>query len=215
MQANKIFTSKGILLNFTLLVTGLFFFFYGLIEAKEFLAPLVLAAILALLTFPLANKLEAIGLKQVLATIINVLILLLLAMLFFLVISWQMKNIMDDWDDIKKTIIPKIEEAENYILTHTPIEEGELEDYKSNMNVGDDDEDSEEEEEAEADDENGGSSIGSQAGSVIGGVAGFLTDFLITYVYIFFFIHFRKKFKYFILKLFKSENREEVNVIIS
>ncbi|WP_194778457.1 AI-2E family transporter [Pararhodonellum marinum] len=211
MQPNKIFTPNGILINFTLLVAGLFFFIYGLVLAKEFLAPLVLAFILAMLTFPLANKLESKGMKRIWTSIINILILLILAGLFFLVISWQMKTIVDDWDDIKDTILPKIEKAEAYILQHTPMDEGELEEYKSDMGVGDDEEESEEEEEENGD--NG--EKGEQALSVIGGAAGFLTDFLITFVYIFFFIHYRNRFKQFILKLFEKEKQDEVRNIIS
>ncbi len=208
MQVNKIFPSSGILLNFTLVVTGLFFFIFGLIEAKEFLAPLVLAFILALITFPLANKLESKGLKPILATSFNVFVLLMLAILFLAVVSWQMKNIMDDWDDMKKTILPKIEKVEAFILTHTPMERGKLEEYKSEMNVTEGSADS-----PESEDEK--SKKGGQAVSVIGGTVDFLTDFLIIFVYIFFFIQYRQKFKNFILKLFKLDNKEEAKEIIS
>jgi predicted PurR-regulated permease PerM len=56
---------------------------------------------------------------------------------------------------------------------------------------------------------------GEQAVSVIGGAVGFLTDFLLTFVYIFFFIQYRQKFKNFILKLFKLDDKEEAKEIIS
>lgn len=211
MQVKKFFPSSGALLNFTLIVTGLFFFFYGLIEAQEFLAPLVLAFIVALITFPLANKLESKGVKPILSTTLNVLLLLTLSMFFLFVISWQMKNIMDDWDDIKKTVIPKIENVENFILTHTPMEKGKLEDYKSEMNVPND----KSETSAEVDDRDEIEKKGQQAVSAIGGAVDFITDFLIIFVYIFFFIQYRKKFKNFIIKLFKLENKEEAKEIIS
>lgn len=217
MQARKIFSPNGILINFTLLVTGLFFLVYGLVEAKDFLAPLVLAFILAVLTFPLANKLESKGLNRILATIINVLILLILALLFFFVISWQMKNIVDDWEDIKETILPKIEQAESYILQLTPMEKGDLEEYKSKMGMADEENESgdKDEKKEENEDNKDSGENGEQAVAVIGGAAGFLTDFLITFVYIFFFIHFRNRFKKFILMLFDSQKQEEVKDIIS
>lgn len=213
MQSNKIFTPNGILINFTLLVSGLFFLIYGLVEAKEFLAPLVLAFILATLTFPLANKLESKGMKRIWTSIINILILLIMAALFFLVISWQMKTIVDDWEDIKETLLPKIEKAEAYLLQYTPMEKGGLDKYKSNVGVGDEDVESEEGEEDENNEESG--EKGEQAVAVLGSAAGFLTDFLITFVYIFFFIHFRNRFKQFILKLFDSHQQAEVRKIIS
>jgi predicted PurR-regulated permease PerM len=206
MEAKKIFYSNSILINFTLFVTGLFFFFYGLILSKEFLAPLVFAMVISLLTIPLANKLEAKGLKPVLATILNVLILLLVSFFFALVISWQIKNIVDGWQDIKETITPKIEQAEAYILNHTPMEKEDLEKSKSQIGMGDEKTSGEEE-------ENDGPE--EQAFAALGGMAGFLTDFLITFVYIFFFIHFRKRFKHFILKLFDPKRKEEVKSIIS
>ncbi|WP_373496025.1 AI-2E family transporter [Aquiflexum sp.] len=214
MQPHKIFSHTGILINFTLLVTGLFFLFYGLVAAKEFLAPLVLAFILAILTFPLANKLESKGMKRIWTSIINILILLILAGLFFLVISWQMKTIVDDWEDIKETILPKIEKVEAFILQHTPMEEGELDEYKSDMGVGEEEDEAEEEGEEEEGNEDNGEK-GEQAMAVIGEAAGFLTDLLITFVYIFFFIHFRNRFKQFILKLFDKEKQAEVREIIS
>lgn len=211
MQVKKIITSNSILLNFTLLVIGLFFFIYGIIEAKEFLAPLVLAMVLALVTFPLANKLESLGLKPILATIFNVFLLLLFSVLFALVISWQMKIIVDDWDEIKESMAPKIEKVESYLLKHTPLEKEDLEESKSNMGMG---EEGEEEEKSENDgEENKG--VAKQAVGVLGGAAGFLTDFLITFVYIFFFIQYRKMFKKFILKLFAPEKQQEVKTIIS
>jgi predicted PurR-regulated permease PerM len=214
MQAKKIFTSNGILLNFTLLVTGIFFLFYGLIEAKEFLAPLVLAMVLALLTFPLANKLESLGVNSVIATLLNVLLLLLLSILFALVISWQMKNIVDDWEEIKESLLPQIEKVEAYLLQHTPLEQKDLDESKSNMGMGREDDENESDEEPDSDEEEN-SSNAEHVVTILGSVTGFLIDFLITFVYIFFFIHFRRKFKEFLLRLFDPSNREETKTIIS
>ncbi len=211
MQVKKIFTSNGILLNFTLLITGLYFLFYGLVLAQEFLAPLVLSFTVALITFPLANKLERKGVKPILATSINVFLLLLLAALFLIVISWQLKNIMDDWDNMKKTLTPKIEQAEAFILTHTPMKKDKLEEYKSEMEVPGEESESGKKKKEEGDE----GKKGEKAVSVIGGVVNFSTDFLITFVYIFFFIQYRKMFKAFILKLFKLENKAEALDIIS
>ncbi len=214
MQVKRVFPSKGILVNSTLLIIGSYFLFYGLVEAKDFLAPLLLSAIVALLTFPLANKLESKGVKPMLSTSINVFLLLVISMLFFLAVSWQLKSIMDDWGKMKKTILPKIEKVEAFILTHTPMEKGKLEEYKEDMNVPDDKE-NKKSESVDQKQEVEVKSEGEKTVSVIGGAVGFATDFLICFVYIFFFIHYRTKFKNFLLMLVKVEDKEEAKDIIS
>jgi predicted PurR-regulated permease PerM len=206
MNSTKPISSKSILLNFTLLVTGIFFFVYGIMEAKEFLAVFVLAMVLALLTFPLATKLESKGLKPIFATIINVMLLLLFAFLISWILSRQMKNIMDDWDEIQESFVPKIEQLESMIIKNTPMQKEDFSNSKPNLRGSETGKDKDAVQEG---------SNGNMAIKVVGGVSSFLTEFLITFIYVFFFIHYRSRFKRFLLKLFHPSKQEEVKVIIS
>ncbi|MFC4871813.1 AI-2E family transporter [Negadavirga shengliensis] len=190
-----------------LFIAGNYFLWLGLEKAKGFLAPLLMAAVLALLMFPFANKLQGWGIKKLLATSFSVLLLLCVSIGLFLVVSFQVKDFVDDWDEIKASVKPHVETLQQYILEHTPLEQGDLENYHPAFGEEEKSDGSKGNEETEEQ--------GKQALSVVAGVFDFLTDFLITFVYIFFFIHFRSRFKKFILMLFEDSKQGEVRDIIS
>lgn len=202
------------MLRFTLIITGFYFLFLGIIEGKAFLAPLAIAATVAILVYPMAKWFEKKGFSKGLATTTCLIILLIGTSLLGLVLSVQTKNIMDDWDEIQEELIPKIEQLESFVLEYTPMEQGDMDEYKSNIGMeseGEEGQQAKEEKEAKDEDD---SNEGEQAISVLGSVFGFATDFLLTFVYIFLFLHFRRKFKIFILKLFKAERRKQVKDIV-
>lgn len=193
-------------------IAGNYFLWLGLYKSKGFLAPLMMAAVLALLMLPLAKKLEKWGVNKLLATSLSVLLLLCLSIGIFLVVSFQIKDFVNDWEEIKANVKPQIEAIQEYILAHTPLEKEDLESYNP-ASGGEDNASSTKEEDEEDQDDQG--SQGKQAFSVISGIFGFIANFLITFVYIFFFIHFRQRFKNFILMLFDKSKKEEVRRIIS
>ncbi len=218
MSTNSSISSTRLLLRFTLIITGFYFLFLGIIEGKAFLAPLAIAATVAILVYPMAKWFEKKGFSKGLASTTCLIILLIGTALLGLVVSVQTKNIMDDWDEIKEELIPKVEQLESFVLEYTPMEKGETQEYKSNIGMGESEEDEQgepdrqEEQNEDSAKENG--EEGEKAISVLGAVFGFMTDFLLTFVYIFLFLHFRRKFKIFILKLFKAERRKEVKDIV-
>jgi predicted PurR-regulated permease PerM len=191
---------KNLLFNFTLIVLSTCFLFWGLIKAQGFLKPLVTAMLFALLLIPVCNKCESWGFGRALTSVLNTFLLLLISLGFFFLISYQIKGFLEDWDQIVETLQPKVESLENYILTHTPIDREQLEEYKK--------------ENSSSAFSGSGSSGAETALQVIQSVFGFTGNFLLTFIYIFFLVNYRRRFKRFILKLFAWEKRDEVKKVL-
>lgn len=115
MRAN----AKAILTYSTLLVVLLFFFFWGLTKAKGFLAPVSVAALLAMVVLPVSHWLEGKGVKRGWAALWSDLLILL----FFIGLGWvitaQVESLAQDWPQIKERMVPKIEQLQEFIADKT------------------------------------------------------------------------------------------------
>jgi len=191
---------KSLLYPLVALILGAYFLFTGLAEARGFLAPLVTAIILALLLIPLGNLMEK-KLNRLFASLLSTILLLLFSMGVFLLLSFQVKNFVDDWDKIKETMAPKIEQLQNYAYEHTALSSEDLEKYK-------------EENDVQSILTSSGNS-GQKAFNFINSVTSFISNYLLTFIYIFFLLNYRKRFKVFILKLFSKERKQEVKRTIN
>ena len=190
---------KNLLYPLVALILGAYFLFTGLVDAKGFLAPLVTAIILALLLIPLANLMEA-KLKRLFSSLISTILLLLFSFGVFILLSFQIKNFVDDWDKIKETMTPKIEQLQNYAYEHTALSSEDLEEYKKENDI-------------KSMLTSGGNS-GQKAFNFLNSVTSFFSNYLLTFIYIFFLLNYRRRFKIFILKLFSNQRKEEVKQII-
>lgn len=189
--------TKKLLFISVAIVVGLYFLFLGLVEAKVFLAPLVIAIILALLMMPVARKMESWKINRPIAALLSTFALLLLSFGFFIVVSLQVNSFINDWDTIVENIKPKLEQLENMVYEKTPVDEETVKEYK--------------EENSLSTMAKGG---GEKALSFVSSIFGFITDYLLVFIYIFFLINYRGKFRVFILKLFSEENQKEVKDVI-
>ncbi len=189
--------TKKLLFISVAIVVGLYFLFLGLVEAKVFLAPLVIAIILALLMMPVARKMESWKINRPIAALLSTFALLLLSFGFFIVVSLQVNSFINDWDTIVENIKPKLEQLENMFYEKTPVDEETVKEYK--------------EENSLSTMAKGG---GEKALSFVSSIFGFITDYLLVFIYIFFLINYRGKFRVFILKLFSEENQKEVKDVI-
>lgn len=190
---------KSLLLNFTLIVLCTYFLFLGLFQSQSFLKPLVTAAILSLLMIPVSNKMESWKIKRIFSSMLNTLLLLMISLGFFILISFQVKGFVEDWDKVVETVTPQIERLENFILTQTPLEKEQLEEYKETKSMPN----------------LSGGGGGESPFKIITDVFGFTADFLLTFIYIFFLLNYRRKFKEFILRLFPSPKRAEVAQVVN
>lgn len=231
---------KTILVYFTLIVVGLFFLFSGLVQAKSFLAPLSVAALLAMVVLPVCRWLESKGIKRGWASFLSDLMIMLFFLLLAGVIATQVKSLAEDWPQIKQRVEPKIEQLQEFIADKTGISVQEQKQRLSNQIPGvasksgrqqennstnqqqssGQEQQSQQNQQQQGQSQNGsqsqpsGGGILSSAGSFISQFFTFLGNFLLTFIYIFFFLMYRHKFRNFILKMVPEDKRERAQEVI-
>lgn len=196
---------KKILGYSVLVVIGTYFLFKGLSEARSFLIPVATAVILALLMLPLSQKMEKRFANRISASLLNTFILFLISVGFFALVSFQIKTFVDDWDNIKATMEPKIEQLQIFVLEHTSLEQEDLEQTDQERSEGE-----------------GGiffmgsdTNTGQKATAFFSGFMGFLGNYVLTFIYVFFFLNYRSRFKEFLLRLFPDKKKPEVKTVIN
>ncbi len=195
----NISTGKKILFTGTLFIVGIYFLFLSLVEAQGFLAPLVMAIVLALLMIPLSNKLENLGIGRGISSLICTILLFIISLGVFALLSFQVKNFVDDWENITEQMKPKIGQAEDYIYEHTALTKEDFENYKEQNDLttlGMD------------------GSSGQKAFNFMKGVMSFLSNYILVFIYIFFLLTYRKRFKIFFLKLAPQDDQGEAREVI-
>lgn len=195
----NISTGKKILYTGTMFIVGLYFLFLSLVEAKGFLAPLVMAIVLALLMIPLSNKLENLGIGRGISALLCTILLLIISLGIFALLSFQVKNLVNDWENIEEQMKPKIEQAEEFLYEYTAMEKEDFEAYKEQNNLSTFGMDG---------------SSGQRAFDFMKGVISFFSNYLLVFIYIFFLLTYRKRFKVFFLKLVSQEQQGEAREVI-
>ena len=196
--------AKKFLLYPAIIVVGLYFLFLGLVKGQAFLSPFITAVVLALLMLPLARIMER-KISRTAASLINAFLIFLVSLGFLALVSFQLKNFVEQWPDIKKTMKPKIEQVKDFAVKNTPLKEKHLQSSGSGSSsksiipiVG-----------------GSGSSSGTKAASFLSTLMGAIGNYLLTFIYIFFLLNYRHKLKEFILHLFPDEKRREVKEVVT
>lgn len=230
---------KKLLLFSTLTILGLYFLFLGLTEAKAFLIPLVTAIILSLLMVPLSRKMEKGFMSRSWAAFVNTIILLLVSIGFMALVSFQIKSVVEDWPQIKKTMKPKLEQLRSFAIKNTPLEDSDIPEPWGGDQVqgsqsgsrsqsdsgtrGDQNFQSDPGSQTTSSSKSGsslsslmgsGSSAGQQAAAFFSQVMSFFADYLLTFIYIFFLLTYRHRFKEFLLRLFPDDRKGDVKEVI-
>lgn len=177
------------------IITGVFFLTWGVLEARNFLAPLVTAIVLALVLLPMAKWMEK-RLKRGVASLISAVVLLVLSLVFLAGLSYQTKVFINSWPEITKTMEPKIERWKNFVAENTFLVDGDLPTSDSFAPAGD------------------GSGEATPIVSMAGLGVGYLGTYLLTLIYVFFVLNYRHRFRMFLLRLFPDEKADEVNQIV-
>lgn len=200
-----------ILLYSVLIIIGLYFLVNGLMEAKAFLAPLVIAILLTMLVLPAARKFEKWGMQKGWAAFFSDLLIILFTFIFFIVISSQVQTFVEDWPKISKKIQPQLEKAEKYIEEQTGVNLGKRLDLEQLINPKDDPQkESKEEREQTANDK-----IVSGIASSAMNFFNFLGSMMLVFIYIFFFLLYRNKFEKSLLKIVPESQSEKTRDIVS
>lgn len=204
MSLDKIFKDPAKVCAYFLAIIGFFFLGKGLIASKGVLAPVVVALILAMLSVPVARKLESWNFPRIWSTVTVLLLNLIVIIGVSALISFQVRNFLDESDDLKKEFYPTLVSIEEFVLKHTPIDRGSIESYKEDFGIEEDNgEDSEEKPDGEEVKENQKGAI-----EVLGATFGFIADFILMFVYLFLILLYRRKFFKFALLLFPDRKRE-------
>ncbi|GEQ86429.1 AI-2E family transporter [Patiriisocius marinistellae] len=188
-------SSRSSPIKFTAFIVGMFFLIYGLIEAKVFLAPICVAVILTLLLIPLDNIFAKWIKKRTITSLLSTLVLFSVSVGFFVLVTAQINNVVDEWDTIKETMTPKVEQLATFLTEKTPITEEKVNGLKAKFKT---------------------SKLVGQEGNrekafaVVSQLFSFFGTFLLVFIYVFFLLRFREKFKIFFISLFSENNTSEI-----
>jgi predicted PurR-regulated permease PerM len=170
----------------------LFLVVAGLIFAKDFLIPLSLGAVLATLLLPLARKMESKGMPKALSSTLCLMVVLFGIALVFLMISWQISEIVKDITLIREEFAAKTILVQEYIFNQFGL----TADAQWQMI------------------KNRESSIANFIQNFAGSVFSVSGTVLFILVYIFLFLYYRTHLKNFILKLFPANQQIATEQII-
>lgn len=171
-------------------------FIYGVVEAKNFLFPIIFGVLFAYLLLPVANFLELNGIPRILANLMVILLALIVLGLIFFLFYQQLTLMFENLDSLKESANRNIETFQQKIQNVISLSDNRLEEFlKAEVNRF----------------FNSGSS---GIGQVFSATTGAVARILILPVYVFLFLYYRTKFAYFILKMVKKKNKPIVVKIL-
>lgn len=185
---NKAYLIIGITVGFYVLCKGL-------IEARTFLAPLVIGIVLSLVLYPIANKFERWGLSRSPASLISATILFIISLAVVAVVSFQVQNFIDEWPSIVENMSPKLSQLEDFAVSNTPVEASDI-DKLHDQDLS----------------EVSGMvpEPGEKAMGMVAGTVGFLTNFFLTLIYVYFILRYRRRFLDFLIRTMPDNKRKRV-----
>ncbi len=186
-------------LSVFLFIVGSYFFIKGVAAGQAFLAPLVTAVILALIVLPLSRKMEGKFIGRSFSSLVSTILIFVFSLLFFALCSLQIKNFINDWASIKKTMAPEVEEFKTFLFEHTPMSKESLESTYPEGSIPFLD---------------NPLNQGARALSFVRQVMNFMGVYLLTFIYIFFILNYRQHFKKFLLRLFPDRKKHHVEHIL-
>lgn len=167
-------------------------FLYGVIAAKQFLYPLVFAALFAYLLYPFVNYLEKKSIPRIVAILLALILTILVIGMIFFVTYLQMRNIFEDFETLKQSANRNIELLNDTIETLPGLKNHTLEEFlKERINQFF---------------ENSNSFLS----KVFSTTTGTIFKLVLLPIYTFLILYYRTKFAYFILKLVRKKNKKIV-----
>jgi len=222
--------AKSLLSYFVLIIVGLSLLFWGLVQARSFLLPLSVAALLAMIILPLCRWFEHKGLKRGWASFLSDIVIILFLVGMASILAVQVDRLEDDWPQIRQKVEPRIEQLQQYISRKTGLSveqqnkkiPGSFFSAESGQAPPADTTQAKQQNQpqlgqnsASGESASSGGSLLSSAGTVIGRIFSVMGNFLLILVYTFFFLLYRRKFKLSILKMVSPERQDQAKKIIS
>lgn len=179
--------SISVILFSFLVISGLYF-------AREFLVPLSISALLAMLFMPLCRYFESKNMSRAVASVLCVLILLLSIGCITALLSWQASDISNDLGKIGQRLTQIGEDLKQFIAKNVGISAEKQKEWLEKQSSG-------------------GSSM-SMTGTILSSIMGIMVDTILVLVYLFLFLCSRSHLKKFILMLVPSGEEKETEKII-
>jgi predicted PurR-regulated permease PerM len=157
---------------------------------KGFLIPIAYGVVFALLVNPIDNKLRSWGLNKWLSAMISVSVILLFVVILFSALGWQIQQLSEQSDQIKKEFVEKQEQAQTFIKNQFGLSLNQQEEYA-------------------------GQSVDNwekQAKTFVGTTAGALIDFMLALVYAIFFLGAKTRIKDFIFRIYDRRRKAKKSI---
>jgi predicted PurR-regulated permease PerM len=163
--------------------------FYAVIQAKDFLYPIVLGVLFGYLVYPIANFFEKKGLPRIPSSLIGIAFFVFVVSFTFISIYKQAGNLLDNFPLYKQKALMNIDTMESFIEQEFGIADLRLADFmrtrvRSLFEVGSD-----------------------VMNNLFSNITGTVFRLAILPVYMFLFLYYRTKLAYFIMKMIARENR--------
>src|SRR5690606_30735615 len=146
-----------------------------LVLAREFLVPLALSAILAMLFIPLCRWLEMRKWHPAIAALVSVLVLVGSVALIVFLLSWQLSGFTENLDKMKSQGLALFQQLKDWIDARLGISPQEQEKIIEEQGKG------------------GGGQGGNMLAGFISGTFGVLVNIVLVMVYLFLFLYFRSR----------------------
>jgi predicted PurR-regulated permease PerM len=172
-------------LLFFVLLGGILYF------AKPFIVPFTIAGLLAMLLFPVTERLMKWGINESVSIVMSILLAAIVLAGLVLLLGHQISNFADQLPLIKQKAAEKLDALKQYMDQHTSLEPDKtMQSAKTYINKS--------------------TSAGSgMLKSAFSATTGFLAGFVVLPIYTFFFQFYRKKLKVFLYGLFPPELQQE------
>ncbi|MEJ7693888.1 AI-2E family transporter [Daejeonella sp.] len=181
--------SISILFFAFLVISGMYF-------GREFLIPIAIASLLAMLFLPFSRWLEGKGISRAVASLLCVLLLLVGIAGIAALLSWQASDITNDLSQIGDRLVKIAADLKQFIAKNIGISAEKQKEWLSKQSSS------------------GGSTIGT-AGAILSSVMRILVDGILVLVYLFLFICLRAHLKKFVLMIVPTGESKEADQIIN
>lgn len=179
---------------YQLLFIGLSF---GLLYfGKEFLIPVTLSAVFAMLFIRLSNWLEQFGMSRGIASLLCILLFLIAITVIIFLLSWQLSSISENMDSMKSRLLHIISDIRSWIDQTFGISPSEQQKIIKQDNQG------------------ASGAAGSMAMNFAGGAISMMISTVLVIVYTYLFLYYRSHIKSFIIKLIPRNNRELADDVV-
>lgn len=158
--------------------------------AKGMLIPIAYGIIFALVVNPIDNKLRNWGLNKWLSGMLSVSGIFLFTVILLSALGWQITQLTEQSDQIKKELVDKQEQAQNFVKERFGLSFNQQEEY-AGQSID---------------------NVETQVKAFLGTTAGALIDFMLALVYAIFFLGAKERIKQFLFRIYDRRRKAKTSI---